>query len=217
MFAFRERSKAEDSNLTSVYGIERIGTDNTLRNILDKVSPEKLRQGFHDLFKRVRKIGVLDTYRYWGRYLVASVDGVEHFCSKTVNCKHCLQCRHRDGSTSYYHAMLSAAIVHPDKKEVFILDNEPIVQQDGAVKNDCERNAAQRLFSHLQGLYQKEHIVFVCDALYSCAPVIRKLSSSARWEYIIAIKPESHKSLFSQFDARNSVLPGYTQATQEQD
>lgn len=203
LFAFRKRSKAEDSNLTSVYGIERIPTDNALRNILDKACPEKLREGFHDLFKRIRKLGVLDTYRYWNSHLVVSVDGVEHFCSKKINCEHCLKRKHRDGSTSYYHAMLSAAIVHPDKKEVFILDNEPIVQQDGAVKNDCEQNAAQRLFCHLEGLYRKQRMVFVCDALYSCAPVIRKLSAVARWEYVIAIKPDSHKSLFSQFDASN--------------
>jgi hypothetical protein len=202
LFSFRKRSQAEDSNLATVYGIGRIPTDNALRNILDKAKPDKLRQGFHDLFKRVRKIGVLDSYRYWNRHLIVSMDGVEHFCSKTINCKHCLQRSHRDGSTSFYHAMLSAAIVHPDKKEVFVLDNEPIVQQDGAAKNDCERNAAQRLFGHLQSLYSKQHMVFVCDALYSCAPVIRKLSAAARWEYIIAVKPEGHKSLFGQFEDR---------------
>lgn len=200
LFAFRQRSQAEDSNLGTVYGIERIPTDNTLRNILDQASPAKLREGFHLLFKRVSDMGLLDAYRYWGKHLVVSVDGVEHFCSKTVHCKHCLERSHRDGSTSYYHAMLSAAIVHPDKKEVLVLDNEPIVQQDGAVKNDCERNAAQRLFSHLKGLYAEEHMVFVCDALYSCAPVVKALCSVPSWAFIIGVKPDSHKHLYRQFD-----------------
>lgn len=203
LFSFRKRSKAEDSNLRSVYGIQNIPTDNTLRNILDVVSPDKVRKGFHDLFKRLGKIGVLESYRYWRKHLVVSVDGVEHFCSKSINCQHCMQRKHRDGTTSYYHSMLSAAIVHPDKKEVFVLDNEPIVKQDGATKNDCERNAAQRLFDHLQSLYSKDFMVFVFDALYACAPVIRRLKEVSRWEFIIAVKPEGNKCLFRQFEARD--------------
>ena len=203
LFSFRKRSKAEDSNLQQVYGIEKIPTDNALRKILDGVDPDKIRKGFHDLFKRIRKIGILDTYRYWSKHLVISIDGVEHFCSKSINCKHCMQRKHRDGSVSFYHSMLSAAIVHPDKQEVFILDNEPIVKQDGATKNDCERNAAQRLFNHLQSLYSKDFMVFVFDALYACAPVIRRLIKVSSWKFIIAIKPDGNKSLFRQFKARD--------------
>lgn len=203
LFSFRKRSKAEDSNLTDVYAIERIASDNTLRNILDQVHPDKIRKGFHDLFKRIHKIGILDAYRFWNKHLVVSIDGVEHFCSKSINCKHCMQRKHRDGSISYYHSMLSAAIVHPDKREVFILDNEPIVKQDGSKKNDCERNAAQRLFDHLQSLHYKDFMVFVFDALYACAPIIKRLLQVKRWEFIIAIKPDGNKSLFRQFEARD--------------
>jgi len=203
LFSFRQRSKAEDSNLNSVYGIEKIPSDNGLRKILDNVNPEQLAQGFHDLFNRVKKLGILDEYRYWNRHVVLSIDGVEHFCSKTVNCPHCLQRKHRDGSTSNYHSMLSAVIVHPDKKEVFVLNNEPIVNEDGAVKNDCERNAAKRLFQSLQDLYSKEYMVLVFDALYACAPIIRLLQQNKRWKFVINITPDGHKCLFRQFKARD--------------
>lgn len=203
LFSFRKRSKAEDSNLNTVYGIKGIPTDNTLRNILDQVDPNKLREGFYDLFKRVRKLGLLKNYRYWRKHLIVSVDGVEHFCSKTINCKHCMKRKHRDGTSSFYHSMLSAAIVHPEKKEVFILDNEPIVKQDGSNKNDCEQNAAQRLFDHLQSLHSKEFMVFVFDALYACAPIIKRLLEISSWEFIIAVKPDGNKCLFRQFKARD--------------
>lgn len=203
LFSFRKRTQAENSNLQDVYGIKEIPTDNTLRNILDEVKPGKIRKGFHDLFKRIRKTGVLETYRYWRKHLVVSVDGVEHFCSKSINCKHCMQRKHRDGSTSFYHSMLSAAIVHPDKQEVFVLDNEPIVKQDGSTKNDCERNAAQRLFDHLQSIYSKDFMVFTFDALYACAPVVERLKEISKWEFVIAVKPDGNKSLFRQFEARD--------------
>lgn len=203
LFSFRKRSLAEDHNLNSVYGIKKIPTDNTLRNILDGIAPDKIRKGFYALFQRLGKIGILDSYRYWRKHLVVSVDGVEHFCSKNINCKHCMQRKHRDKSTSFYHSMLSAAIVHPDKREVFILDNEPIVKQDGATKNDCERNAAQRLFDHLQALHSKDFMVFVFDALYACAPIIKRLVEIPHWEFVIAVTPDGNKSLFRQFKARD--------------
>ena len=42
---------------------------------------------------------------------------------------------------------LEVAIVHPDQKAVIPLMPEPIVKQDGEKKNDCERNAAKRLYA----------------------------------------------------------------------
>jgi len=204
LFSFRTRSKAEDSNLNSVYGIDEIPSDNGLRKILDKVLPDDLRSGFHTLFKRLKHLGILKAYRYWRKHLIVSVDGVEHFCSKKVNCSHCMVRKHRDGTRTYYHSMLSAAIVHPDKSEVFILDNEPIVNEDGYTKNDCEQNAAKRLFNHFKKLYTEEFMVFVLDALYACGPVIRQLTTEDNWQYVIAVKPDGNKSLFKQFRGRDA-------------
>jgi len=47
----------------------------------------------------------------------------------------------RNGKISYYHQMLAGCLVHPDRKEVIPVFPEPIIQQDGTTKNDCERNA----------------------------------------------------------------------------
>ncbi len=203
LFSFRKRSKAEESNLQSVYRIEKIPSDNGLRQILDGINPCDIQKGFHALFKRIRRIGILDEFRFWSKYFILSIDGVEHFCSKSINCQHCMQRKHRNGTVSNYHAMLSAAIVHPDKKEVFVLDNEPIVKQDGAKKNDCERNAAKRLFTNLKALHAKDYIIFVFDALYACAPIIRQLIENQRWKFVINITPDGNKSLFRQFEGRD--------------
>jgi hypothetical protein len=200
LFSFRKRSEAENSNLKEVYGIEKVPSDNGLRKILDGVSPEKIRKGFDQLFKRLKKIEVIKGFRFYGEHIIVSIDGAEHFCSKKVSCPHCMQRKHRDGSHSFYHSMLSAAIVHPDKTEVFILDNEPIVKQDGKEKNDCEQNAAKRILSNLKALYGKEPMVFVFDALYACCPTVEQLMECPTWKYIINIKPAGNKSLFRQFE-----------------
>jgi hypothetical protein len=98
---------------------------------------------------------------------------------------------------------LGVVIVHPEKSEVFVLDVEPIVKQDGAQKNDCERNAAKRLIENLAQNYPDLKAVLVEDALYANAPHIRQIREKG-YDYILNIKEDSHKSLFKQFAGRGS-------------
>ncbi|MCP4359551.1 MAG: hypothetical protein GY796_16195, partial [Chloroflexi bacterium] len=53
----------------------------------------------------------------------------------------------------YTHQMLGGALVHPERREVIPLAPEPIIKQDGAKKNDCERNAAKRFLAKLRQGY----------------------------------------------------------------
>ena len=99
--------------------------------------------------------------------------------------------------------MLSAAIVHPDRAEVFPLDHEPIINEDGAVKNDCERNAIHRLLDNFQSTYSQLDTIFVMDALYACAPVVERLNRVKNWRYVITAKEAGNQHLFAQFDQRN--------------
>jgi hypothetical protein len=58
-----------------------------------------------------------------------------------------LEKHHRGGGITYSHQMLGATLVHPDLQEVIPLAPEPIINQDGHTKNDCERNATRRCVS----------------------------------------------------------------------
>ena len=149
LFHFRQKSEAEERNLKTIYGIRDIPSDNELRKILDGIPSEELREVFALLFSRIKQEGLLRDCYYWNKHLVVSVDGVEHFSSKKISCPHCLQRTHRDGSRSNYHSMLSAAVVCPGEKEVFVIDDKPIVRQGGEQKNDCEFNTAKRLIDKL--------------------------------------------------------------------
>lgn len=89
-------------------------------------------------------------------------------------------------------------------QEVFVVDAEPIVQQDGRDKNDCERTAAKRLLTHLAATYASRPVVYAMDALYGCAPIIAQITAaSPTWRYVINAKPNGHKHLFKQFNEAN--------------
>jgi hypothetical protein len=158
---------------------------------------------FAKLFNKLSEAGVIKEYEYWKGQLLISSDGVEHFCSTKVHCNHCRTRAHRNGETSYHHSGLAAVVVHPDQEEVFTLDFEPILNADGAKKNDCERNAARRLCQDLRERYPDLKPILVEDALYANAPHIRQITS-CDWLFLLNVKPDSHESLERQFAGRRA-------------
>jgi len=163
-----------------------------------------LRALFAKLFAILVEAGVVKEYYYWRDHVLVSVDGVEHFSSTKVHCRHCTTRTRRDGTTSYHHAGLAAVLIHPAHEEVFPLDFEPILNQDGDKKNDCERNAAKRLSAALHEQYPDLKPILVEDALYANAPHIRQITGYG-WHYILNVKPDSHASLERQFAGRRAT------------
>lgn len=198
---FTLRSQVEDQNLEQIFKISKVCSDTQMRQVLDKVSADRVRSLFSSVFKQLKGSSWFQSYVYFQQMVIVSIDGVEHFSSQKVNCKHCLEKEHKWGETTYSHAMLAAVIVHPEKREVLPIDAEPILQQDGCEKNDCERNAAKRLITNLKDTYPKLKALIVEDALYGNGPHIEGLLQ-AGYHYIIGVKPDSHKALFRQAQAR---------------
>ena len=158
LLSFNAQNQIESANLQTVYGLEKVCSDTQLRTVLDTIDPKFIRDLFPKKFDSLRKTGILDDFSFkigGTEYLIVSCDGVQHFSSKSIKCDCCLSKTHKDGTVTYHHNMLCAALVHPDKREVFVMDVEPIVQQDGTVKQDCERNAAKRLQENMSNTYKK--------------------------------------------------------------
>jgi hypothetical protein len=78
-------------------------------------------------------------------------------------------------------------MVSPNIKEVIPLSVEPIIKQDGAIKNDCELNAARRLVLNLRKSHPNLKMILVMDALYANTPFIKLLEEEG-YKYIITYK-----------------------------
>jgi hypothetical protein len=203
LLSFREQTKSERQNLQAIYHIAAIPSDTQMRTALDPVSPPHLRTLFTKLFAILCEAGLIKQYHYWQQYVIVSIDGVEHFSSTKIHCDHCTTRSLRNGTTSYHHSGLAAVLLHPNHEAVFPLDFEAVLKQDGAQKNDCERNAAKRLCAALYERYADLAILLVEDALYANAPHIRQITDY-NWKYVLNIKPDSHASLERQFGGRRA-------------
>lgn len=181
-------------NLKSLYGIKQAPCDTHMRNELDEVDPRNLRECFLSVFKASQRGKLLEKYRFLDGYLLLT-DGTGVFSSKKVHCENCCEKNHRDGSKTYSHQILAAAIAHPDLKQVIPLCPEPIYKQDGAKKNDCERRAMQRFLPLLKKEHPRLQFTIASDALSANAPQINEIKSFG-YHFIINVKPTANKTLF---------------------
>ncbi len=202
------QSETKRANLNTLYGIKRAPCDTYFRERLDVVDPSQLRPLYKALFSALQRGKGLEGFSYLDGYYLLSVDGTGFFSSNTIHCDQCCEKYHRNGTVTYYHQMLGAVLVHPDHKEVFPLAPEPILKQDGAKKNDCERNAAKRLLEDVRREHPHLKLIVIEDALASNAPHIRQLQA-LDLRFILGAKPDDHKFLF-EWVAKTSATAEYT-------
>ncbi len=200
LLAFDERRKEEDHNLKNIFGIEQIPCDTQMREVIDNIPDESIRPAFLANFRRLQRGKALEPMVFMeGCYLLA-LDGTGYFSSEKLHSKACMvKVSKKSGKTSYYIQTLGACLVHPDYKEVIPLCPEIIQKQDGATKNDCERNAAKRFF----GKFRKDHphlkVIVIEDGLSSNAPHIEDLKAN-NVHFILGVKQGDHEFLFKYID-----------------
>ena len=194
-----DKERAE-GNLHTIYGIERVPCDTRMREILDPISPKWLRPAFKSVFRQLQRGKALEAMTWLDGHYLLALDGTGYFSSKTIHCASCLRRVHRNGSMTYAHQMLGAAIIHPDQRAVIPLMPEPITNRDGTDKNDCERNAAKRFVAKLRQDHPHLKFIVTEDSLSANAPHIETLHAHDL-RYILGVKEGDHNYLFQQVEA----------------
>lgn len=175
LLSFVENYPARAENLHTVFKIGKIPTDNGIRTILDPVPPDELLAAYQSILSDGQVSEAIKGHHCFsslGGYAAIAVDGTGYYCSNTTKCPHCLVKKRKSGE-EYYHQLAGACIVNPDKNTVFPVFGEPITQQDGKAKNDCEYNAFKRLVPKLDKVLPNQRKLILLDGLFATGPAIR--------------------------------------------
>jgi hypothetical protein len=179
------------SNCQTLFGMAAIPSDNYIRLMLDGASPS----AFDGLFMRaIEKAGPLTRFERLGGRLLIALDGSEYFCSRKIKCSQCSTRRRSDGGVECFHAFLGAAIVAPGHQQVLPLPPEFIAPQDGAEKQDCERNAAKRWLARHGPTVAHLRPVYLGDDLFACQPIVAAIQQTGG-NFILTCKPSSHQTI----------------------
>jgi hypothetical protein len=187
------------SNCQTLFGMKKIPTDNYIRLMLDPVSPQALQPCFDHVVEQLRQRDGLKAFQRLGGRTLVALDGTEYFCSQRLSCPQCLTRKRANGKTESYHALLAAMIVAPGHNMVLPLMPEFITPQDGAEKQDCERNAAKRWLSAHGERVAPLRPVYLGDALFSCQPLAEAILATGA-DFLFVVKKDGHKTLYEYVD-----------------
>jgi len=187
------------SNCLTLFGMEKIPTDNHIRQMLDGNAPAVFDGVFFKALAVAEASDGLKEFRRLGGRLLIALDGTEHFCSKKLHCPRCSQRKRSDGKLEYFHSFLGATVVAPGHARVLPLPPEFITPQDGAEKQDCENAAAKRWLARHGAALAGFRPVYLGDDLYACQPVAEAIRASGG-NFILTCKPSSHKTVMEYLD-----------------
>lgn len=190
-------------NLRTLFGVSRVPSDTHLRDIMDKVESKQFRKIFTKLFAEVQRSKLFESYEFirlqGSPHYLLNGDGTGYFRSDKIDCDSCLQLTGRKADKNirkFGHNMFASAIVHPDYHEVFPLCPEPIINSDGANKNDCEQNAFKRFIADFRREHPKLDVVINLDALFATEPPMRLMMEND-CRFIIGVK-ETNGTVYMQ-------------------
>jgi hypothetical protein len=191
LLLFRQNMVERAENLTKLYKVGELPSDSTIRSAIDVVNWTDLHQIFPVLWSFLKEKNDLTTRHVLGGYLAFAADGTGHFASGKLRNKHSMTKTYtkKDGTTyeTYYHQTLAAVQITPTESPVFPIAVEPILNSDGATKNDCEQNALKRLLPKIRKAMPDEHLIGIYDALAANGPAVRAFMGE-KIKYIITMK-----------------------------
>lgn len=184
------QSRKGRDNAQTLFDVDKIPTDNQIRNILDLISASALEEVFKQVYQMLKTKGYLKQYEVLGGQLLVPLDGTEYFSSQRIHCQQCSDRTHKNGTVTYFHSAIMPVIVAPGHEQVISLDPEFISPQDGHNKQDCEIAGAKRWIIRHANLFERSEVTLLGDDLYSRQPMC-ELATQQGFHYIFVCLPES--------------------------
>jgi ASC-1-like (ASCH) protein len=161
---------------------------NTLSYFLKKSDFNALNILLYDLFHKAYRNKQLKDFLAFDGSIALVIDGTTCFESPIKHFENCTEAKH--GDTIYYqYRLLIASAVNIKTHETIVVSIEPILNKDGAEKNDCEMNAAKRLLERLKQYNPKARYTIIADGLYTGAPILKQIKEY-KWEAIVSLTDE---------------------------
>ena len=183
------------SNAQTLFQIQKIPTDNHVRDTLDAVPPEQLFPAYDAAHQALGEQGILDRFAAVHDTRLIALDATWYFSSEKIHCDHCSHIQHSTGQTTYYHSAITPVIVAPGQPYAIPLRPEFITPQDGSSKQDCEINAGKRWLEKHGAFYQIGNVTFLGDDIYAHQPFCRRTLLYG-YHFIFVCKPDSHTHLY---------------------
>jgi hypothetical protein len=185
----------------------------TINEYMEKLEPSELQGIIQDEIYDLIRRKTFDEAKFNKKWIVI-IDGTQLYSgSRQIN-ENCLE-RHYNKETehetvNYYNSVLEAKIVFGEKMIVsiaseFIENNGEDAKRRKKMseeerKQDCERNAFERLAERIKSKFPRLPMILLVDSLYASEKFMT-ICKENRWDYIIRYKSGSIPSISEEYEA----------------
>ena len=187
------------NNARTMFGMERIPTDNRIRGLLDDVPASTWWPVFDEALSYGRERGLLEEFRTPLGHLLAAVDGTQFFRSTQIRCAGCSRTERGTSPPEYSHMVVAAAIVSPERADVLPLIPEFVRQADRVEVQDCELVAGRRWMTKHGERYRTLGLTILADDKYANHPTCTEILGQGM-HFILTCKPSSHPGLYTALE-----------------
>ncbi len=190
----------------SLFGIDRLPTDNQIRRYLDRISCDNLYEGFDLAVAELKTHQALQPFQVLGAHTLVSLDGREY---RNWGKAHHLQRLNKDGSTVFTSrppSVLTAVLIGPGHSHAVPLRPEFISAEER------ESEAASRWLARNAERYADLNPLYLGDERLA-ADQTCKQTLAAGAQFVFRVKASDHKTLFSQLDGVDLPVRTVTETT----
>jgi hypothetical protein len=179
----------------------------TIDRYLRDLDPTFLRDLIIDLFRHLIRSKALHAAKLFKTFRF-TIDATHTVRRHQRHCPTCLTCTHKNGTTDYFHVVVSVLLVTPSGLCIPVLSKAADNPADGNYdKQNCEINTAKLIIPELKKLFPQLDVTLIGDALYACEPII-DLCEKNRWSYILSFKDGSLPTLWKAAEKQRQENPG---------
>lgn len=211
MFLLKKESRNaynnERINATFVSNYEKLFNSklphmDTVEGVFRILSPEELEKFKVKLVQELMEKRSLHKWRLLGKYFVVAIDASGVTSHSKRHCSTCLRKTYESGKKVYFHNVLEAKLVLPNRLSISLATEWIENEQSDYDKQDCELKAFKRLSLKLKKTFPRLPMFIVGDGLYPNNTVFN-ICKENKWEYIITLKDGNLPSVWEEV---NSLL-----------
>jgi hypothetical protein len=215
MFLFKEDSRNAFNNdrkeplfahnYTKLFKKELPHMD-TVKDVFCPLDCAELENIKAEMIAKLIRNKVLADQRFQGRYIIA-VDGTGIVSYEEHHCDCCLTKTSKNGKVTYFHNVLEAKLITNSGLSLSVasewINNEG---KSGFDKQDCERNAFNRLAAKIKAYYPRLPIIILADGLYPYQGFF-DICHQNQWKFIVTLQDKNLKKLQEEICWEKRITP----------
>jgi hypothetical protein len=187
------------SNMTTLFGVDKIPTNNEIKDIIDNINPDHFYHVYYDVLEWLRENGFLSKFDVLGgKFNIIALDEINIFKYQKIKEYKFIIDNYKDSIIDYSHGIVSASLVSPHTNITIPLPPTFLTKNNSNKKQDYIQDGFYKWMNEntgplLHSLTDRQFIILAND-LYCHKSIVEHLKMR-KYNFMLNCEPNNNKNL----------------------